>query len=99
LLELGLNPGGPDLSKQFSGPREQRVRWTSLYDLAADPARARPLAQLSEPQRDWLDRIRSDLMVECEELIFARRRRDFESIGLGWVTTDPPIELPSEPVA
>jgi ATP-dependent helicase YprA (DUF1998 family) len=97
LLELGVNPGGPDLSKQFSGPREQRIRWTSLYDLDSTPPRARPLAQLSEPQKDWLNAIRADLMLECEELMFARRRRDFESIGLGWVTTDPTVDVPEEP--
>jgi Lhr-like helicase len=97
LLELGLNPGGPDLSKQFIGPREQRIRWTSLYDLDVSPPGARPLAQLSEPQKDWLNDIRADLTVECEDLIFARRRRDFESIGLGWVTTDPAFDVPEEP--
>jgi ATP-dependent helicase YprA (DUF1998 family) len=97
LLELGINPGGPDQSNQYSGPREQRIRWTSLYDLDETPPGARPLAQLSEPQKDWLNAIRADLTVECEDLIFARRRRDFESIGLGWVTTDPTVEVPTEP--
>lgn len=97
LLGLGLNPGGPDLSNQFSGRGDQRIRWTSLYDLCATPPVARPRAQLSDPQKEWLDAIRDDLMVECEDLIFARRRRDFESIGLGWVTTDLTREVPAEP--
>ena len=97
LLGLGLNPGGPDLSKQYLGKRADGIRWTSLYDLDSTPPGARPLAQLSEPQKDWLKEIRDDLMLECEELVFARRRRDFESIGLGWVTTDPAVDAPEEP--
>jgi Lhr-like helicase len=97
LLELGLNPAGPDLSNQSSGRGDQRIRWTSLYDLDATPPAARPRAQLTDPQKEWLDAIRDGLMIECEELIFAQRRRDFESIGLGWVTTDPAYEVPAEP--
>ncbi|HLI10882.1 MAG TPA: DEAD/DEAH box helicase [Alphaproteobacteria bacterium] len=97
LLELGLNPAGPDLSNQFSGRDDHRFRWTSLYDLGAVPPAARPRAQLTDPQKEWLDAIRDELMIECEELIFAQRRRDFESIGLGWVTTDPAHKVPIEP--
>jgi ATP-dependent helicase YprA (DUF1998 family) len=86
LLTLGMNPGGAGLSKQDKKLGDRRTRWTSLYDLDADPPRARPSAQLTEPQLQWLDGIRNDLLTECQQLIFASRRRDFESIGLGWIT-------------
>ena len=97
LLELGMNPAGPDYNKQYRKSDGKSVRWTSLYYLDKAPPQARERGNLSEPQWEWLNEIRSDLMRECEDLIFARRRRDFESIGLGWVTTDPAAIPPSLP--
>lgn len=97
LLELGMNPAGPDWSKQTRTSDGKRVRWTTLYYLDKEPPQARERAHLTGPQWEWLNEIRSDLMRECEDLIFARRRRDFESIGLGWVTTSPDAHLPKLP--
>jgi ATP-dependent helicase YprA (DUF1998 family) len=97
LLELGMNPAGPDWSKQWRKSEGNRTRWTSLYHLDKSPPQARERANLTGPQWEWLNEIRLDLMRECEDLIFARRRRDFESIGLGWATTNPSAALPQLP--
>lgn len=92
LLRLGMNPAGPDLSKQ-EGWQHARGRWTSLYDLDADPPQARPPNRLGAERLQWLSDIRAELLDQTIELVFARRRRDFESIGLGWVTSDPAVAL------
>lgn len=100
LLSLGMNPAGPDFSKQYrregkaSGGRARR--WTTLFDLDSDSPSARSPANLSDPEKDWLSGIRDDLFKETLRLVFAPRRRDFESIGLGWVTCDPVVGPESE---
>lgn len=82
LLALGINPAGPAISKQLK--RGIDSRWTDLFDFASEPPRV--CRGLSAQRSEWLDEIRGDLRYECLQLIFAARRRDFESIGLGWVT-------------
>ncbi len=86
LLSLGINPAGPAISKQHK--RGIDARWTDLFDFESDAPRAR--RGLTAQRSEWLDEIREDLRYECLQLIFAARRRDFESIGLGWVTADYP---------
>ena len=63
-------------------------RWTALFEFDGE-ARAKSPGLLSNPQRAWLEGIRADLLDESLRLVFAPRRRDFESIGLGHVTADP----------
>jgi len=58
LLAIGMNPGGPDISKQHLGGRDDGTRWTALYDLSAVPPRARPAGELDTQRREWLDDIR-----------------------------------------
>jgi hypothetical protein len=92
LLRLGINPAGPSVSKQrWDGVDD---RWVSLFRYDEDPPRARN--DLSAIRQDWLNQIRKDLRLEGLRQVFAGRRRDFESIGLGWVTASyadvPPLE-------
>jgi len=87
LLELGMNPAGPDRSNQER--RKLNTTWTDLFDLVATPPAARSAGQLNEAQRAFLEELRHELFKESLLLIFAPRRRDFESIGLGWATCDP----------
>jgi Lhr-like helicase len=95
LLNMKMNPAGPDLSRQTLVGH--KGRWTQLFDFVADPPRAKSPGDLSEAQRDWLAGLRHDLLNESMRLIFAPRRRDFESTGLGWATPDPTVDLPPEP--
>lgn len=92
LLALGMNPAGPDLSKQ-EGWQHGGGRWTTLFDLDADPPVARSPQQLGADKSQWLSEMRAELLDQAIELVFARRRRDFESIGLGWMTSDPTVDL------
>jgi ATP-dependent helicase YprA (DUF1998 family) len=94
LLRLGLNPAGPDASKQSRGPN--RERWTGLFDLDTEDPRSKSSGQLTESQRDWLESIREALLDEMLYLVFAPMRRDFESVGLGWVTHEPIVSSTHE---
>lgn len=86
LLSLGMNPGGPDDSLQRFKSGQQWKPWTSLYDLAASPPAARTPSELGQDEERALASIRLGILKEVEFTIFAKTRRDFESIGLGWTT-------------
>ena len=87
LLSLGTNPGGPDFSMQSYKAAGRRRSWTNLYDWSSTPPRPRAPGDFEEDDRRQLEEIRSNLLDELEYILFARARRDFESIGLGWVST------------
>lgn len=89
LLRLGVNPGGPDFSMQSYKAAGSRRTWTNLYDWGSTPPRPRAPGEFDEDDRRQLESIRSSLLDEAEYILFARARRDFESIGLGWVSTAP----------
>jgi hypothetical protein len=80
LVALGINPAGPAFSQQY----EDGERWTKLYDFSGVKPVAVDLTNLSTANAQWLKRIRSGLKEQILALVFAPRRRDFESIGLGW---------------
>lgn len=92
LLALGVNPGGPDYRLQGNGRGE--MRWTSLYDWGEE-LRPRPLEQLGEADERLLARISSTLRTQCLESIYGGAGRDFESLGLGFVSlaTEPKAAL------
>lgn len=84
LIGLGLNPGGPALSRQTKKGVEGK--WTGLFDFRGEAPVARDPSALSEQKRTWLSELRADLRLEALTLVFAARRRDFESIGVGHAT-------------
>ena len=86
LLALGLNPGGPDFSMQKYKAAGRRRIWTRLYDWNSTPPGPKAPGEFDEDDRRQHERIRSNLLDETEYILFARARRDFESIGLGWVS-------------
>ena len=87
LLALGINPSGPDVSRQSR--RGVEGRWTALFDFDHEPPIARDPGSLNEQRRTWLSEIRHDLRLEALKLVFAARRRDFESIGIGYAALEP----------
>lgn len=89
LVTLGMNPAGPAYSQQF----EEKRRWTGLYDFSGEVPTPRDLDSLTTDEAQWLRRIRSDLKQQILALVFAPRRRDFESIGLGWAIDKPDGDL------
>ena len=87
LLRLGLNPGGPDYQLQYYKTADRRRRWTYLYDWTRNPPSSRAAGELNEDDRFRIELIRGNLLNEVQYIVFARARRDFESIGLGWAST------------
>lgn len=81
LLSLGVNPGGPHASLQHS---HDEMNWTSLYDWEANPPR--PRVNLSPAQEVLRDEINESLQQEILEGLFSGAGRDFESLGLGWLS-------------
>jgi Lhr-like helicase len=87
LLSLGVNPGGPRASLQQTSDRRAAAHWTSLYDWNAIPAVLR--GGLSQEQQGLRAEIQESLLKELLEGMFsAGAARDFESLGLGWLTLD-----------
>jgi hypothetical protein len=98
LVNLGINPGGPGIFRQTRrDPGTKRDRtWTTLYDWTSAPVRAAAPGDLTDDDRDWLTDLRGRLRGECVNQVFAARRRDFESIGLGWCSIDPNYAFPDD---
>lgn len=80
LLSMGLNPGGPHASLEFTSSER---KWTSLYDWDANPPA--PRANLSAEQEALRANINHSLLEEVLEGLFSGAGRDFESLGLGWL--------------
>lgn len=83
LLGLGMNPGGPHASLRETS-EDPAVPWSELYDWQAGPPSPKP--GLTDPQKELLNNISSSLEEELLQGLFSGGGRDFESLGLGWLT-------------
>ncbi|MEU5034069.1 DEAD/DEAH box helicase [Streptomyces rubiginosohelvolus] len=91
LVQLGINPGGPKASLQQTSYRNgsQPQPWTSLYQWPEVPGgkvRDESGLVLSERQEQLRQDIREALTTELLNGLFGSAGRDFESLGLGWLT-------------
>lgn len=99
LLNFGMNPGGPHASLRQTDEK-MSVPWSALYDWNTTPPT--PKANLSDPQKNLLGEIRRSLEEELLEGLFSGGGRDFESLGLGWLTLasdTAPAEEPADSTA
>ncbi|MGP3735642.1 DEAD/DEAH box helicase [Streptomyces sp. GDS52] len=90
LVQEGVNPGGPKASLQAAdGPSGADPQsWTSLYQWPKGEGLVRdmPGLHLSERQEQLRYDIQETLRVELLSGLFGSAGRDFESLGLGWLT-------------
>lgn len=88
LLDLGINPAGPDPSVSSYKVGKAKRPWTDIFDFSTPfPTEQRGL---SKEQLSFLNgQIRQRLLEACAYALFASARLDFESLGLGWCTIDP----------
>ncbi|MEO3768274.1 DEAD/DEAH box helicase [Streptomyces sp. B5E4] len=91
LLQCGINPGGPKASLQQTSYQKgsQPQSWTSLYqwpELPGGKVRDESSLVLSERQEQLRQDIRESLTGELLNGLFGSVGRDFESLGLGWLT-------------
>lgn len=89
LLELGVNPGGPNSDLQRYPFKERRHPWTDLYDFSATPPGMAPGVATDPDKRKLHDAIIEELTKQFHFTLFASRGRDLESLGLGWTTLAP----------
>ncbi|WP_334131827.1 DEAD/DEAH box helicase, partial [Silanimonas lenta] len=95
LLRLGMNPGGPDPSKARFREAGVDRRWVSLFDWDRDPPALR--ADLPAEAVDHVERLRKALQEEMLQIVFARTRRDIESIGVGHAALEPGFDAGAPP--
>ncbi|MCG3040448.1 DEAD/DEAH box helicase [Streptomyces sp. S1A] len=91
LVQKGVNPGGPKPSLQRVAYKKgaPRPSWTSLYRWPdGDKATVQPESgiNLGERQEQLREDIREALSTELLGGLFGSAGRDFESLGLGWLT-------------
>ncbi|MFE7903000.1 DEAD/DEAH box helicase [Streptomyces sp. NPDC057424] len=91
LVQLGINPGGPKASLQQTSYQNgsQPQSWTSLYQWPEPPGgkvRDESSLVLSDRQEQLRQDIREALTSELLNGLFGSAGRDFESLGLGWLT-------------
>ncbi|WP_396446379.1 DEAD/DEAH box helicase [Actinomadura sp.] len=92
LLEHGTHPGGPAASLQ----ERDGVRWTTLFDWSGN---RQIKAGLTPQQEEFLQRVDDNLRREFLLSLFSGAGRDFESLGLGWLSlTDDrrPLDVPQD---
>jgi DEAD/DEAH box helicase domain-containing protein len=88
LLQLGMNPGGPQASTTSYAPQQgQRVFWAELFDWQNNPPTYR---QGLQPVQQTLQAIIEESLFRSliEDVLFASGSRDFESLRLGFVWLD-----------
>ncbi|MFJ2303487.1 DEAD/DEAH box helicase [Streptomyces sp. NPDC087787] len=91
LVHLGVNPGGPKASLQQTANQKGTLpqSWTSLYQWPENPGgkvRDESSLVLSERQEHLRQDIRESLSSELLSGLYGSAGRDFESLGLGWLT-------------
>ncbi|MGX1474990.1 UNVERIFIED_CONTAM: ATP-dependent helicase YprA (DUF1998 family) [Streptomyces canus] len=91
LVHMGVNPGGPKASLQKTTYQtgSPTQPWTSLYRWPEDEGgrvRDESGLVLSERQEHLRQDIREALSTELLGGLFGSAGRDFESLGLGWLT-------------
>ncbi|MGV9994887.1 helicase-related protein [Streptomyces sp. NPDC003374] len=91
LVQCGINPGGPKASLQQTSYQKGAPPqpWTSLYqwpDATGGKVRDESSLVLSERQEQLRQEIREALTTELLNGLFGSAGRDFESLGLGWLT-------------
>lgn len=86
LLALGVNPGGPkeSLGRVAWQKGAPDLAWASLYDWSREPVV--PRLGLEERQDVLLKSIQESLRGEMLSGLFGSAGRDFESLGLGWLS-------------
>lgn len=89
LVELGINPAGPDINYQKTA---DGVPWSELYQLDGE-ARAKDAGKLSNEMKELLREIRRRLVTEFGLIALAQRGRSLESLGLAYVAVDPANDL------
>ena len=87
LLTRGINPGGYGQAMLWTDPDRRSGSWRELYDWSG-AVRPKLPANLTAEQRGHLQLIHQQSMVELVNVIFASGRRGFESLLLGYATTD-----------
>ena len=90
LLQVGMNPGGPQPSVaryRPSGRNAATITWDSLFDWTAAPRRYR--AELQPAEQQLRDAIEASLRRSLiQDVLFADGSRDFESLNLGFLFVD-----------
>ncbi|MFB7511741.1 DEAD/DEAH box helicase [Streptomyces sp. NPDC056144] len=91
LTDLGVNPGGPHASLQETAYAKGSApaSWSSLYrwpDDSRGKVREETASMLSSQQQTLREEIWESLRRELLMGLFGSAGRDFESLGLGWLT-------------
>lgn len=91
IVNLGMNPGGPFKSLQEFRSGESKHPWTDLYTF--DRASVVPTLE-TEDERRHHNEIRKSMQEKIvKDTLFSQRKRDFESLALGTMITDPEMSF------
>lgn len=88
IVNLGLNPAGPYKSLQKN--RTGGIPWTSLYNFS-NPSNVTVPAERSNEEDNFHNVLKRNIQWEVANTLFSQRKRDFESLALGTMVTDPEL--------
>jgi ATP-dependent helicase YprA (DUF1998 family) len=93
LLELGINPAGPDPSQQTYRAGQEDRRWTTIVDWTIPMFRPD-----SASAQEHLDAMRASFGEEIVRSIFGGMGRDFENLGLARTSVPVSTHAPTPPM-
>lgn len=103
LLELGVNPGGPQPTRQLrvtgKGVNREVSYWTELIDWSSAVPAMRPPMMLTPNQDALRGNIETGMTEEFISSVNSGAGRDIESLGIAWITaaTDlEPLDVPAD---
>jgi Lhr-like helicase len=94
LLDLGVNPGGPDYSLERYRVGDVVKPWSTLYDWNGT---GRPRTGLGPDAQAHLSDIHASLRLEAVQAIYSGAGRDLESLGLAFASLDPTRAITAPP--
>ena len=89
LLARGMNPAGYRQDVTWTNPQEREGSWRDLYlwPPAGTPT-PKPAGELTQQQREHLNLLQGEALVELMNIVFASGRRGIESLRLALPTVD-----------
>ena len=92
LLELGINPRGPQFDRQTGDLLGNEV---PFYKVLETPGHKHPTGTLPEVKIEFTKRVHRELGDTISEILFDDAGRDIESIGVGYLGLFNPLKTPA----
>ncbi|MCC6607872.1 MAG: DEAD/DEAH box helicase [Anaerolineae bacterium] len=93
LLNLGLNPAGPDYHLRGFYEAQEWRSWTAVYDFSLALPRFRQPGEMTSEKTTFHNRLLDALLDNLVDILLTGMQGGFEGIGLGTCTFNPNFDI------